>query len=225
MRQRVVFSWSGGKDSALALHEINTNQRYSRYIVTKLLTTVTEGYDRISGHGVRNVLLARQAASIGVNVQEAYIHQKSTMDEYESVMEEAYLNCRSAGSTTIAFGDIFLKKLQKRRLESLDKIQMAGLFPLWQRGSRQIAKDTIALGFKAYVVCVDARLLDKSFVGRCVDEDFLRQLPVGIDPCGENGEFHTFVWDGPLFREQVRCKLGDIVLRGSNFYCDVLPDD
>lgn len=224
MQKNVLLSWSGGKDSVMSLYEISTNPRYREYRVSDLVTTLTEGYDRISGHGVRRDVLERQAASLGLDVREAYISKKATMDEYESVMEEVYVEHKESGTNIVAFGDIFLKKVKNRRVDSLEKIGMKYFSPLWQREPRDLMKTFMKLGFKAFTVCVDSEVLDESFVGRAIDEDFLNQLPAEVDPCGENGEFHTFVVDGPMFEEPVSCKLGEVVLRESFYFCDLVLD-
>lgn len=218
MNKNVVVYWSGGKDSAMTLYEVNTNKRFCEYRVTDLLTTLTEGYDRISGHGVRRSLLERQAACLGLRLHKTYISQGATMDEYESVIEEALLEHKGAGTNVAATGDIFI---EKRRMATFKKTGMRGCFPLMLNNTRDHVMRFVELGFKAYVVCVDSAVLDGSFVGRMVDEDFLSDLPTGIDPCGEHGEFHTFVFDGPIFKEPVKCELGEIVLRESFYFCDV----
>ncbi len=226
MCEHVLFSWSGGKDSTLALYKICREQQYSNYDITHLLTVLTEGYDRISGHGVRRTLLEHQVAALDHNLHALYISRVSSIEEYESVVAGAASKYhQEEGASAMVFGDIFLKHLKKRRMQSLEQVGMKGVFPLWQKNSRDIIKQFIALGFKAFVVCIDAKVLDKSFVGRQIDEDFLNQLPPEIDPCGENGEYHTFVYDGPLFRERVRCKPGEIVLRDSFYFCDLIPDE
>ena len=214
--------WSGGKDSAMALHEVSTNQRYREYQVTGLLTTLTEGYDRISGHGVRRSLLEYQAACLGLNLHKTYIPKGATMGEYESVIEEALLKHKGEGSSVAATGDIFV---EKRRMATFKKTGVKGCFPLMLNNSYEHVTRLIDLGFKAYVVCVDSAVFDQSFAGRILDRDFLDELPTGVDPCGENGEFHTFVFDGPIFRERVKCKLGKVVLRESFYFCDFLPDN
>jgi len=224
MTEKVVLSWSGGKESAMTLYEISKNQQYRGYRIDSLLTTLTKGYDRISGHGVRRTLLERQVASLSLDLHKAYIPQKATMDEYESVMEEAFIKHKRVGTNIVAFGDIFSKE-KKQKAACLGRIGMRYFSPLWQRSSYELLKTFIELGFKAFVVCVDSKVLDKSFVGRCIDNDFLSQLPAEIDPCGENGEYHTFVFDGPIFRERVKCKLGEVVQRESLFFCDIVLDN
>jgi uncharacterized protein (TIGR00290 family) len=206
----------------MALHELTTNQRYYGHRIVGLLTTLTEDYDRISGHGVRRSLLEHQAACLGLSLHKTYIRKGATMDEYESVIEEALLKQKGEGTNIAATGDIFV---EKRRMATFKKMRMKGCFPLMLKNSHDHVRRFIELGFKAYVVCVDSAALDESFVGRVVDKDFLHQLPTGVDPCGENGEFHTFVFDGPIFREPVRSKLGEVVLRESFYFCDVLLDN
>lgn len=218
MDKNMLIYWSGGKDSAMTLYEINTNKRFCGYRVTDLLTTLTEGYDRISGHGVRRSLLERQADCLGLRLHKTYIPKGATMDEYESVIEDALLRHKEAGTGVAATGDIFI---EKRRMSTFKKTGMKGCFPLMLNNTREHVKRFVELGFKAYVVCVDAAVLDESFVGRIFNEDFLNDLPTGVDPCGEHGEFHTFVFDGPVFNEPVKCNLGEVVLRESFYFCDV----
>src|SRR5262245_26018012 len=205
-----VLYWSGGKDSAMAFHEVRTHERYSGYRVASLLTTLTEGFDRISGHGVRRSLLERQAACLGLDLHKTYIPQAATMEDYDAVIEEALLKYRREGTDVAVTGDICV---EKRRMATFKKVGMHGCFPLMFSHRRQHVMKLIELGFKAYVVCVDSAVLDSSFVGRAIDQELVEQLPLRADPCGENGEFHTFVYDGPIFREPVKCKLGDIVFR------------
>jgi uncharacterized protein (TIGR00290 family) len=221
MNKNVLLYWSGGKDSAMALYEVRTNRRYGGYCVSGLLTTLTEGYDRISGHGVRRTLLEYQAECLGLSVHKTYISQSSTMDEYESVIEEALCKHKAEGTNVAATGDIFI---EKRRMAMFKKTGMLGCFPLMLKNPREHVRKFIELGFKAYIVCVDAAVLDQSFVGRTIDKYFLNEVPTGVDLCGEHGEFHTFVFDGPIFKEPVKCKLGDVVLRDSFYYSDVVLD-
>jgi len=214
----MLIYWSGGKDSAMALYEVNTNKRYCGCRITSLLTTLTEGYDRISGHGVRRSLLEHQASCLGLSLHKTYIPQRATMDQYESVIEEALLVHKGTGTNIAVTGDIFV---EKRRMAIFKKTGMRGCFPLMLNNTRDHVMRFVELGFKAYVVCVDSAILDDSFVGRIIDEPFLNELPTGVDPCGEHGEFHTFVFDGPIFKEPVKCKLGGVVLRESFYFCDV----
>lgn len=220
-KERIALSWSGGKDSTLALHEL---QRSGEYEVCALLTTVTEGYERISVHGVRRVLLEQQAESLGLPLEIALIPPSCTNDDYERSFSEALVRCRSLGLTSIAAGDIFLEDVRLYREKLLARNGMNALFPIWGRDTMQLARDFISMGFKAILTCVDTHALDKDFAGRTFDEQLLLDLPPHADPCGENGEFHTFVWAGPDFRKTIGCITGERVLRDDRFaYCDLLP--
>ena len=216
----VLVSWSGGKDSCLALHEI---QKTPDLHVDSLLTTLTRDYDRISMHGVRRVLLERQAASLDLPLQQILISKNATNEEYETKMGEALSAYRARGIDRVAFGDLFLQDIRAYRERLLAKHDMVGLYPIWGRDTSKLIREFIAAGFKTAVVCVDPAQLDPSFVGRVIDEEFLAQLPPGVDPCGENGEFHTFVFDGPIFKSPVRFSFGEIVCRDSFWFCDLLP--
>ncbi len=219
--EKVILTWSGGKDSALALYELQTN---SDYEVCGLLTTVTEDYDRVSMHGVRTSLLGRQARSLGFPLERVNISGKSSDEEYESRMKETLTRYRRMGVSSVAFGDIFLDDVRKYRERNLAKIGMNGLFPLWRKGSKRLANRFIDLGFKAVITCVDSNVLDGSFAGRVFDRQFLADLPSSVDPSGENGEFHSFTYDGPIFRRKIRCEKGEVVLRDNRFYyCDLRP--
>jgi uncharacterized protein (TIGR00290 family) len=218
----VVLYWSGGKDCAVALHEIRTLPRYRGYAVASLVTTFTDGYDRVSGHGVRRALIERQAACLGLDLLPTYIPRAASMTDYETVMERALRGQRRRGAEVAASGDIFV---EKQRLAIFKRVGLNGCFPLCRRDSRRHAEALIAHGFKALVVCVDGTALDASFAGRMVDAAFLRDLPPGVDPCGEHGEFHTFVFDGPIFHRPVACRLGEVVFRQGFYFCDLLADD
>jgi len=218
--EKVLFAWSGGKDSALALYEIQRSQRYE---ILSLLTTITEDYDRVSLHGVRRTLVEQQAKSLGLPLQEVFIPKDCSNKEYEARMKETLIRFKQVGVSRVVFGDIFLEEVRKYRENNLSKLGMKGLFPMWGRDSAELTRSFIALGFQAIVTCVDARALDKRFVGRIIDESFLAQLPPNVDPGGENGEFHSFVFDGPIFRERIAYKPGKQVLRDSFYFCDLLP--
>jgi uncharacterized protein (TIGR00290 family) len=216
----VLVCWSGGKDSCMALREI---QRKSDIRVEALLTTVTRDFDRISMHGVRRTLLEQQAASLGLPLRQIYISKGASNEEYETKMGEAFSEYRDRGIDTVVFGDLFLEEIRAYRERLLAKLGMAGLFPVWGRKTSQLIRDFIALGFKTAIVCVDPSQLDPSFVGKVIDEELLSQLPPHVDPCGENGEFHTFVFDGPIFKNPVKFSFGEIVCRDSFWFCDLLP--
>jgi len=218
----VVVAWSGGKDSALALREILSDTRFR---VAALLTTVTAVYDRISMHGVRRTLLRRQAESLGLPLEEVVIPPGASNDEYEMRMGAALaaLRTRVSGLDTVVFGDLFLADIRAYRERMLARIGMRGLFPLWLRDTRALAHDFVRLGYRAVLVCVDAAQLAGEFAGREFDADLFRDLPPGVDPCGENGEFHTFVYAGPGLRQPVRHERGPVVVRDGRFvYCDLM---
>ena len=221
MKEKVLQSWSGGKDAALALHELHAS---SEYEVTALLTTVTAEYDRISMHGVRRVLLERQARDLGLPLHTVLISADTTDAEYRVKMREELQRHVDAGISCVAFGDIFLEDVRSYREENLARMDMHALFPLWERDSGELSRSFIEAGFKAIVTCVDSKALSGSFVGRRFDTGFLSDLPPTVDPCGENGEFHSFVYDGPIFRHAVEYRKGRVVLRDQRFYyCDLLP--
>lgn len=221
-REPILFCWSGGKDSALALH---TLRQQSTVRVVGLLTTVTEGFERVSMHGVRRELLQRQAENIGLPLQEVRIPPQCVNPVYEARMEEVMGGAFAQGIRRVAFGDIFLEDLRLYREKNLAKIGMEAIFPIWKRDTRELARTFMDLGFRARAVCVDPRILYRSFAGRDLDESFFRDLPANADPCGENGEFHSFVYDGPIFRKPVRCKTGEVVERDSFVFCDLLAEE
>lgn len=221
-KEKILLSWSGGKDSAMALYEI---QKARSYDVSALLTTVTEAYDRISIHGVRRLLLEQQAKSMGFPLQKAFIPKDSTNEIYESRINAVLANHKERGINSVAFGDLFLEDIKKYRQAHLAKIGMQGLFPIWQRDTTEILSSFLQLGFQAIIVCVNLRMLDGSFAGKVIDKKFIDELPSNIDPCGENGEFHSFVYDGPIFNEEVKFTLGETVVRNDACFCDLLPTD
>jgi uncharacterized protein (TIGR00290 family) len=193
--------------------------------VVALLTTVTEGYDRISMHGVRRVLLERQAAALGLPLEVVTIPPQCVNTEYESRMEAMLLSWKKRGIAEVAFGDIFLEDLREYREKNLARVGMKTLFPLWKRPTLKLAREFVALGFRAVTVCVDPKILYASFVGCEIDHAFLAALPTAADPCGENGEFHSFVYDGPGFSTRVKFSIGEKVLRDGYWFCDLLPPD
>jgi uncharacterized protein (TIGR00290 family) len=227
-KKRVVFNWSGGKDSAFALHQLLTGGDLE---IVSLLTSVNAAYDRVSMHGVRVDLLHQQAASIGIPLQLLRVPAEVTMDEYDGLMRSQMNEFKQAGINDVVFGDIFLEDLRRYREERLAEIQINAHFPLWKKDTGQLALDFMDTGFKAIIVCTDASL-GESFAGRLFDRQFLADLPAQVDPCGENGEFHTFVFDGPIFENPVRFSVGEKVRReyknsgnrdNSFWYCDLLP--
>jgi len=221
MREKVIVAWSGGKDSALALYEVLNSGSYE---ALELLTTVTKDYDRISIHGVRRVLLEQQAKTLRIPLEEMFITKSASDAEYENELLKTLKRHRDNGVFSVVFGDIFLEDVRKYRERILAKAGMNGIFPLWKRDTKDLARTFINLGFKAIITSIDSNVLGKSFAGREYDEKFLSDLPVNVDPCGENGEFHSFVYDGPLFCERIGFKKGEIVLRDNRFYyCDLVP--
>jgi uncharacterized protein (TIGR00290 family) len=217
----ILFCWSGGKDSAMALH---TLLQRSDVRIAALLTTVTEGYERISMHGVRRELLRRQAQSIGLPLHEVRIPPQCVNPIYEARMEEALRMHFDQGVRRVAFGDIFLQDLRSYREKNLARIGMTALFPIWKRDTRELIRSFHANRFRAITVCVDPKVLDASFAGRELNDSFFCDLPPHADPCGENGEFHTFVFDGPIFHSPIHVRTGEIVSRDGFVFCDVLEE-
>src|SRR5215467_10523388 len=217
--ERILFCWSGGKDSAMGLHSLLEQQQFR---TTALLTTVTEGYERISMHGVRRELLELQAESIGLPLHEVRIPPQCVNPIYEARMEQALRQLYDQGIRKVAFGDIFLEDLRAYREKNLARIGMSALFPIWKRDTHELVRYFQANRFSAITVCIEPKVLDPSFAGRELDGSFFRDLPSNADPCGENGEFHTFVFDGPIFRWPIPVRTGDIVQRDGFVFCDLL---
>lgn len=220
MKQRIVVAWSGGKDSAMALWRVQSDERYQ---VVGLLTTLTEGYDRIQMHGVRRVLLKGQAEALGQRLIEVWVPMYASNDAYEAAMGRAVKALRDEGVTGIVFGDLFLEDVRAYRERMMDGSGLAPLFPLWREDTRTLSGMFLSAGFRATVVCVDPKAVPKGFVGLPYDRAFIEDLPEGVDPCGENGEFHTFVHDGPNFRFPLPVMVGIKVERSGFHYADLLP--
>lgn len=229
---KTFFNWSTGKDSALALYHLQQDARYS---VEALITSVNAEHERVSMHGVRRSLIESQAAALSLPLTTVEIGADSAMGEYESKMAATMKQFTETGFQASAFGDIFLEDLRRYREEKLTAVGLTAVFPLWQRNTAKLMREFIALGFKAIVVCVNTKFLDQSFAGRVIDENFLRDLPAGVDPCGENGEFHTFCYAGPIFHEEIKFNIGERVTRyykaptvGEGDYefcfCDLIPE-
>lgn len=215
---RLALSWSGGKDSALALW---TLQEAHGLRPEALITTVTGDYDRVSMHGTRRELLARQAAAADIPLVEVEIPVGCSNEQYEERMAQALTSGRLRDVDAVAFGDLFLEDIRRYRETRLGMVGKRAMFPLWGRATPVLAREFIAYGFKAIVVCVDPRLLDRSFAGRVFDQGLLDDLPAGVDPCGENGEFHTFVYAGPVFSDPIPVVVGAVVERGGFVFADV----
>lgn len=222
-RKKVVMSWSGGKDSALALYELLKTDHYE---VVTLLTSLADEYRRISHHGVREELLDKQAEAVGIPLHKLYLPSHTSLPcthgQLAEMMREVLLEYRNRGVSHVAHGDLFLEDLRQYRERNLAKVSMKGLFPLWRRNTTEVIHTFIQLGFRARICCVEEKL-GRRFVGRSLDVDLLRDLPEDIDPCGEYGEYHSFVHDGPIFSTPVRLKRGQIVHRQTRYYVDLIP--
>lgn len=228
--RKTYFNWSSGKDSALALHYLLQNKNYS---VDYLLTSVNARYKRVSMHGLRIELLQQQLNAIGIPNGMIELPEHPTNAEYEKLMSEKVKQLKADGFEYSAFGDIFLEDLKNYREQQLNALDIKTVFPLWKKDTKQLINEFIDLGFKAIVVCVNAALLDKSFAGRMIDKAFLNDLPSTVDPCGENGEFHTFCFDGSIFKNPVKFSIGETVYREYDnhgiksgfWFCDLIPEN
>lgn len=208
MKPKALFNWSSGKDSALALYKILKEDQFE---VTTLLTSINKEFQRISMHGVHVSLLEKQAESLGFPLIKMEIPKEPSMEEYSEIMSKTMNEIKSQGVTHSIFGDIFLDDLRKYREDQLRSIGMEGVFPLWKQNTTELINEFLSLGFKTIVTCVNETYLDKSFAGRIIDQDFIKDLPKKVDPCGENGEFHTFTFDGPIFKNPIDFEIGEIV--------------
>lgn len=208
--KKAVFNWSGGKDSALALYEFKKD---STFEVAELITNVARNINRVSAHGISVDLIQKQAEAIGIPLHLMMLPEYTDMDEYNKITENRYKYYKSLGITDAVFGDILLEDLKVYRENQLQPLGFNLHFPLWQRNTRQAVLDFIDAGFKAVVVALNSQVLDKSFIGREINHQFLKDLPEDVDPCGENGEYHTFVYDGPLFNYGLKLQKRDIIYR------------
>ncbi|WP_374460688.1 diphthine--ammonia ligase [Chryseobacterium taeanense] len=208
MKPKAIFNWSSGKDSALALYKILKGNQFE---ITSLLTSINKEFQRISMHGVHVSLLEKQAESLGFPLIKMELPKEPTMEEYREIMNKTMSDIKSQGVTHSIFGDIFLEDLRKYREEQLGSIGMKGVFPLWKINTTDLIHEFLDLGFKTIVTCVNETYLDKSFAGRIIDKNFIKDLPGNVDPCGENGEFHTFTFDGPIFKNPINFEIGEIV--------------
>ena len=219
-KESVVLSWSGGKDSAMVAYHLLASQKYE---IAALLTTVTEEFGRISMHGVRRELLEMQARALNLPLHIVLIPKDCSNEIYEGRMSEAFRHFKDLGITQIAFGDLFLADIKQYRDECLAREGMTGLYPIWLRDTDELVRTFIGLGFKAKLSCVDTHAIDASFAGREIDGDLLRDLPASADPCGEQGEYHSFVYAGPIFRRAIACQSGETSMRAARFnFCDIL---
>ena len=218
-KPKVIVSWSSGKDSAMALHKILESNEFE---ILAILTTVSDKFRRVSMHGVREALLDQQADSIGISVEKVRIPYPCPNEVYEQKMGELLRNYKLKGVSQVVFGDLFLEDIRRYREEKLRQIGVTPVFPLWKENTEELAKTIIRVGFKAIVTCVDPKKLHPKFAGRYFDEMFLSEIPVNVDPCGENGEFHTFVFDGPIFRNRIEITVGDRVFRDGFQFVDLV---
>ena len=219
-RARVLLAWSSGKDSAFALHVLRERDDVE---VVGLLTTVNETHDRVAMHAVRRTLLEAQAAAAGLPLTLVRIPHPCSDLAYEAAMGRALEEARASGVVGVAFGDLFLEDIRRYREEKMTGTGLRPLFPLWGRPTAGLAREMLEAGLKARITCVDPRVLAGSFAGREFDLPLLADLPAGVDPCGENGEFHTFAWDGPMFGRPVPVRGGEVVARDGFVFADLLP--
>jgi len=220
-RLPVLLAWSSGKDSAYTLHVLRQREDVQ---VVGLLTTVNQAYDRVAMHAVRLSLLEAQAEAAGLPLLLAKIPSPCPNEVYEKAMAAALEEAKARGVRAVAFGDLFLEDVRRYREERMKSSGLELLFPLWGRPTRPLAEEIIASGLRARLTCVDPKQLDRAFAGREFSSELLRDLPPAVDPCGENGEFHSFAWDGPMFREPVRVRAGEIVERDGFVFADLLPE-
>ncbi|MBC3542081.1 ATP-binding protein [Rufibacter sediminis] len=210
MKPLAIFNWSGGKDSALALHRIQHQQDFRLHA---LFTTVSEAHQRVTMHGVRTQLMQAQASALGLPWQPLSLPEGASMPVYNQAMAQAWNRFKTEGVTHGIFGDLYLEDLRQYREEQLAAVAIKAAFPLWGEEPGALLEEFWRAGFKAKVVCVNGMHLDATFAGRELDEAFVKDLPAHVDPCGENGEYHSFVYDGPNFREPVPVQLGEVVFR------------
>jgi uncharacterized protein (TIGR00290 family) len=220
VRPKALVSWSSGKDSAYALWEA---QRAGELDIVGILTTVTAEFERVSMHGVRELLLDRQAAELGLACQKLHIPSPCPNEAYEKIMGQALADAKARGITHFVFGDLFLTDIRAYREQKLGAVGVHAVFPLWGRDTHLLARDMLAHGLRARTTCIDPRKLAPSFAGREFDAAFLSELPAGVDPCGENGEFHTFVTGGPMFAREIAVQPGEIVERDGFVFADWVP--
>jgi uncharacterized protein (TIGR00290 family) len=219
-RPKAMVSWSAGKDSAYALQKILSTQDYE---IVAVLTTITAPFRRVSMHGVREELLDAQVISLGLPCQKIHIPSPCPNSVYEREMAGVLTEAKRNGVTHVIFGDLFLQDIRAYREKQLAELGLQGVFPLWMRDTEQLAREMLDTGIEASLTCVDLRKLDSSFAGRRFDASLLRSLPTGVDPCGENGEFHTFVSAGPMLRTPVPVAVGEVIERDGFAFADLLP--
>lgn len=214
------FSWSTGKDSAFALYEL---QKSPKLQIAKLMVTLTEEYDRVSMHSTRHRLLELQSQALGIPLQIISIPKNCSNEIYEERLQETMAVAKNEGVKDFVFGDLFLEDIRNYRESKLEPLGAKAHFPLWQRDTKELAHAMIASGLEAYIICVDTRRLSKDFLGRRFDQSFLKDLPDSVDPCGENGEFHTFVAYAPNFAFRIPTERGELRVDGDFAFCDLIP--
>ncbi|WP_067148478.1 Dph6-related ATP pyrophosphatase [Pseudotamlana agarivorans] len=238
---KIYFNWSSGKDSALALYHLLQDENYA---IDALITTVNSHYNRVSMHGLRKELLQAQTDAINIPARLIELPEMPSMEVYEQKMKETVTQLKNEGFTHSAFGDIFLEDLRVYRENQLAKQGFKAVFPIWKRDTKALLNEFLDLGFKTIIVCANSKYFGEDFVGTVIDKDFIANLPEGVDPCGENGEFHTFCFDGPIFNKPIPFTIGEKVLREYNrpktnddddnicksdsekygvWYCDLIP--
>jgi uncharacterized protein (TIGR00290 family) len=220
MPLKTIICWSCGKDSATALWKL---QQDADYEVVGLLTTLTEGYNRVSMSGVRQELLRRQASALGLPVHEVWIPRQCINPVYEARMGEAVRQLKEDGVEAIAFGDLFLEDVRQYREQQMAGTGLSCVFPIWGEDTVRLSQLMIEAGLRAILVCVDPKQVPAELVGRAYDETLLADLPASADPCGERGEFHTFVWDAPNFRAPIDVRSGETIEREGFFFADLVP--
>ncbi len=220
--EKIVLNWSGGKDCTLCLYELLRCKKNALQIVS-LLSVLNKNEDSVTMHRVPRSLLEQQAMALSLPLDIIYITENASDKQYERAMKNKLIDYKQQGVSVMAFGDIFLENLRKFREEKLAEIKMKAVFPIWKKDTSELADRFINSGFRTVITCVDKRYLDESFVGRNFDKQFLSDLPAGVDRCGENGEFHSFTYDGPIFNRQVSFSKGPVLLKNEHFcYCDLL---
>ncbi|ALJ01218.1 Dph6-related ATP pyrophosphatase [Rufibacter tibetensis] len=210
MKPLAIFNWSGGKDSALALHRVQQQQHFPLHA---LFTTLSQTHQRVTMHGVREELMQAQAQAVGLPWKPIYLPEGASLPVYNDLMTQAWTEFKTSGVTHGIFGDIYLEDLRKYREEQLASVEIQAHFPLWGEEPTALLEEFWRAGFKAKVVCVNGKHLDASFAGRELNESFINDLPAHVDPCGENGEYHSFVYDGPNFKHPVPVQTGEVVFR------------
>lgn len=219
-RPKALLSWSSGKDAAWALHVL---RQQGEVEVAGLLTTTNEAFDRVAMHGVRASLLEAQAVATGLPLWKVPLPWPCSNEAYEAIMAQVCVEAAGGGIEAMAFGDLFLEDIRDYRLQKLAGTGLRPLFPLWNPDTARLSRDMVAAGLRATLACVDPQALDAGFAGREFDAALLAELPLSVDPCGERGEFHTFAWDGPMFRHPIPVRRGEVVTRDGFVFADLVP--